>query len=226
MGSPRTYRSDYPNQVQQLNIYISQHYHLLKDETIAWQKKPFDIKWTDYKDSPKKHLVSFIIRDHFSNCSYAELHPLDRVPQIHEFLYNAWRTKDGYEFRGAPEFLMVPAATQKLFPSLDIFFVNTDKVKLITPGSGFQTGLASVRQWEKYISFFTGTYKDCKTIGDFQDRINLINKQLNSFPKRDSKTSDLEKWLSVRKTILNPGDTSRFFGFFRVASTVSSPVDG
>ena len=218
MTSPRTYRSDFPNQVHQLNIFISQHYHLLKGGTISWQKKPFDVKWTDFKDSGKRHLVSFIVRDHFSNCSYAELHPADNAPQVQEFLFNAWSKKDGYQFWGAPEYLMIPANTQKQFPVLLNLFLNTNKVKMITPGSGFQTGLAAVRQWERYIRFFTGCYIDCKTISDFQERIELINQQLNNFPKRDSPVSDLEKWLTNEPKILNPGDKDRFFSFFDAIS--------
>lgn len=226
MSSPATYMSDYPNHVHQLNIFISQHYHLLRDGNIKWQKKPFEVTWEDYGKSAKKHLVSFIIRDHFSNCSYAELHPIDAAPKIHEFLYNAWREKNGFEFWGAPEYLMIAGRTQKQFPSLDNFFYNTNKVKLLTPSSGFQTGLASVRQWERFIRFFTETYKDCKTINDFIDRIEIINRQLNMFPKRESKISDLEKWKSHRKTILNPGNTERFYGFFSPATKVKNSAGG
>lgn len=54
MNSAAIYKSDYPNQVHHLNIFISQHYHLLKDGSIVWQKKPFDVKWPDFKNSTKK----------------------------------------------------------------------------------------------------------------------------------------------------------------------------
>lgn len=88
------------------------------------------ITWDNYQQSRKKCLASFIIRDHFSNCFYAELHPADELPAIHEFLFNAWRKKDGYEFWGDPQYLVIPKKTQLEFPTLEKFFASTDNVKL------------------------------------------------------------------------------------------------
>lgn len=208
------YKSDFPNQVHQLNIFLSQHHYLLKDETIKWQKSKLGVKWDNYMLSGKRHLVSFIVRDHFSNCFYAEMYPVDKMPGIHEFLFNAWSEKEGYEFWGGPQYFMIPKKTQLQFPTLDNFFRSTDKVKLYTPSSGFETGMASVRVWENYIRYFSGFYENCRTISDFQLNIEAINRELNMFPHRDKKESNLSMWMNNQPRILNPGDQERFYGFF------------
>lgn len=43
------YKSDYPNQVHQLNMSISQNYYLLKNGEIKYQLKKFDINWNNYE---------------------------------------------------------------------------------------------------------------------------------------------------------------------------------
>lgn len=72
------YKSDYPNQVHQLNMSISQNYYLLKNGEIKYQLKKFDINWNNYERTGKRHIVNFLIRDHFSNCFYAEIYPIER----------------------------------------------------------------------------------------------------------------------------------------------------
>lgn len=83
-GIYHTYKSDYPNQVHQLNYSISQNYHLLKMERLNIKQK-FDINLSNYTKTGKRHLYSFLIRDHFSNCFYAELHPIDEAHNIKDF---------------------------------------------------------------------------------------------------------------------------------------------
>ena len=143
MNSVTIYKSDYPNQVHQLSIPISQHQHLLKDGSIVWQKKPFDVKRPDFKNSTKRHLISFVIT------LATVLMPNCTRWRMRQKFKNSSTMPGGKRmttsFWGAPAYLMIPAATQKQFLSLDNFFSNTDKVKLIAPGSGVQTLLASAR---------------------------------------------------------------------------------
>ena len=112
-----SYKSDFPNQVHQLNVSISQNYYLLKDETIKWQEKKFDINWKNFTKSSKRHLVTYIIRDHYSSCFFAELHPIDKLPEIEEFLFNAWSIKEDYEFRGIGHSNIIPQSTIDQFPN-------------------------------------------------------------------------------------------------------------
>ncbi|RZJ90594.1 MAG: hypothetical protein EOO20_07675 [Chryseobacterium sp.] len=83
-GMYHTYKSDYPNQVHQLNFSISQNYHILKNGDIKYQVKKFDVNWSNYSKSGKIHLINYLIRDHFSGCFYAEVYPIDEVPHISE----------------------------------------------------------------------------------------------------------------------------------------------
>jgi hypothetical protein len=49
------YKSDYPNQVHQINVSISKHYHLLNDGRIKYQEKKFDINWQNYTRTNKNN---------------------------------------------------------------------------------------------------------------------------------------------------------------------------
>src|SRR5665647_1102704 len=155
------YKSDFPNQVHQLNVSLSKHYLVLNDGSIKWQAKELDINWDNYTKTGKKHLVTYIIRDHFSNCFYAELHSVDKMPLIQEFLFNAWTQKDNYEFHGMPTCLIVPKTTQEHFTSIQTFFSKFNgKLNMQNPTSGFSSALVSIRQWERFIKYFSGFYQD------------------------------------------------------------------
>ncbi len=208
------YKSDYPNQVHQLNVSLSKHYHLLADGSIKWQIKEFDINWENYTKTGKKHLVTYMLRDHYSNCFYAELHSVDNMPLIHEFLYNAWAQKNDYPFYGLPSCLIVPGTTQKQFPSINLFISKVGTPHLQTPTSGYSTAVVSIRQWERVIKYFTGFYKDCKTLDDFQERIQLINNEINTFVSSKTKVQSLLKWLDNNPRIIEVGDKLSFNSHF------------
>ncbi|MBL7738248.1 MAG: hypothetical protein JNK14_03455 [Chitinophagaceae bacterium] len=208
------YKSDFPNQVHQLNVSLSKHYFLLNDGSIKWQAKELDINWTNLEKTQKKHLVTYIIRDHFSNCFYAELHSIDKMPSIHEFLFNAWTRKLDYDFYGLPDCLIVPKTTQEQFPSIRTFFSKFDNPYLQTPTSGFSSAAVSIRQWERFIKFFTGVYKNWQTLAQFQENIALINKETNAFVSRDRQDSNLQKWRDNNPQIIEIGNKEQFYKLF------------
>ena len=60
------YYSDFPNQVHQLNVSLSKNYHLLKDGSIKYQEKKFNINFKNHEKTGKRHLINFVIRDRFT----------------------------------------------------------------------------------------------------------------------------------------------------------------
>jgi len=209
------YRSDFPNQVHQLNVCFSKHYYLLNDGTIKWQAKEFDINWSNFNKTGKKHLVTYIIRDHFSNCFYAELHSVNKMPLIHEFLYNAWSKKNEYPFYGVPACLIAPKSTQEQFPSIQKFISGFGKLYLQTPTSGFSSAVVSIRQWERFIKYFNEFYEDCKTLTQFQGNIIQRNMEINSFGSSKRADNNLQKWLDNDPQIIEINSTrEQFFALF------------
>lgn len=206
------YKSDYPNQVHQMNISISQHYYLLKDGTIKWQEKKLDVNWKNYAKTNKRHLVTYIIRDHYSSCFYAELHPIDEMPEIEDFLFNAWTTKDNFAFNGIGKTVMIPQSTLDQFPKANNFFKNVTNVHLQIPTSGFSSAVRSIREWEQKIKFVPYYIKDVDKIKDFQNKIELINEVINNQYGRED--SNLNKWLNNNPRIISPGDKSTFVALF------------
>ena len=207
-----SYKSDYPNQVQQLNVSISKNLFLLKDGTIKYQDKKFDINWKNYQKSKKKHLVTFIVRDHFSSCFYAELHPIDELPKIEEFLFNAWSEKENYEFYGIGKTCIIPNSTLQLYPGIQNFFKNVDNVHLQLPENGFSSAIRSIREWEQKIIHFISWYSNLKKINDFKENIEIINREINDSYNREN--SNLKKWMSNEPKITNTPSKVVFFKFF------------
>ena len=185
------YSSDFPNQVHQLNLSISQNHYLLKNGEIKYQTKKFDVNWNDYHKTGKRHLINFLIRDHYSNCFYAEIHPIDEMPDIKKLLFNAWREKDNYEFCGIPYNLILGKHILDKYPEIQNLEENIGmKIQLAT--SGFVTGVRSLRDWENDIRF-EFFYINSKNIKDFQQNTEHICRRINL--RESSKTEqNLLKW--------------------------------
>lgn len=181
-----SYKSDYPNQVHQINVSISKNYYLVKDGTIKYQEKKFDINWKNYQKSSKRHLVTFIVRDHFSSCFYAELHPIDKMPKIEDFLFNAWSEKENYHFYGIGKTCIIPKSTLEMFPQLNNFFNNKENIYLQLPENGFSSAVRSIREWENRIKYLTFRYSNTRTITDFQKNVELINLNINNLYNREN----------------------------------------
>lgn len=186
-----TYKSEYPNQVHQLNLSISQNHYLLKNGEIKYQMKKFDINWNNYQKTGKRHLVNFLIRDHYSNCFYSEIYPIDEMPNLKEFLFNAWKKKEKYEFCGIPDNLIIGKHILEKCPEISIMEENIG-VKLQLATSGFTTGVRSLRDWENNIRYFS-YYENYKQIKGFQRNIELICREINL--RNSGKTEpNLLKW--------------------------------
>ncbi len=211
-GIHKTYKSDYPNQVHQLNLSISQNHYLLKSGEIKYQIKKFDVNWKNYQKTGKRHLVNFLIRDHFSNCFYAEIYPIDETPDMKEFLFNAWREKEKYEFCGIPHLLIIGKHIFEKFPEIENLEKNIG-VKVQLASSGFTTGVRSLRDWENNIRF-APYYNNSKYIKDFQNNTELICRRLNI---RDSGKTEpnLLKWANNKPQggIIN--DKKKFTTLFK-----------
>lgn len=209
------YKSDYPNQVHQLSVYISKNYYLLKNGEIKYQNKKFDINWKNYKKTGKRHLVSFVIRDHYSGCFYAEIHPIDQVPHLREFLFNAWRKKDSYEFYGIPENLIVGKHIIDMYPELKSFSDDYKKINIELAENGFATGIRATKDWESNINYYT-IYENYKKIDGFQTNVEIICRDLNLRKSSDKEKSNLEKWASNPKGVsLSKEDKDRFYKSFK-----------
>lgn len=206
------YKSDYPNQVHQLNISISQHYYLLKDWIIKRQEKKFDINWKNFSKSNKRHLVTYIIRDHFSSCFYAELHPIDEMPEIETFLFNAWTNKEDYAFHGIGKTVVIPKSTLDQFPRTINFFNNISSTHLQLPTSGFSSAVRSIREWERSIRFVVSYINDIDNIQNFTNRIAYINEVINNQYGREK--SNLKIWMNNKPRIISAGDKSSFMDLF------------
>lgn len=205
------YKSDYPNQVQQLNVSISQNYCLLKDGTIKYQMKKFDINWNNYSKTGKTHLVNFVIRDHFSGCFYGEIHPIFEIPKLSDFLYNAWKQKANFLFCGIPKTLMIPKITLERFPEIITFDERFDGINLQLPSSGFESGIRSVRDWENAFRYCFYLYKD---FSELQSKTEEICHVINS---RDTRGfgSNLSKWANNKPYIMLPNTKEVFEKYFK-----------
>ncbi len=190
-GYLNKYRSEYPNHVHQLNMSISQNYHLLKNGEIKYQIKKFNVDWTNYKSSGKRHIVNLLIRDHFSNCFYAEIFPIDEMPHIKYFLFNAWREKSDFAFCGIPRCLILGRHIIERFPEIQNLSI-TANVDIQLASSGFVTGVRSMLDWERNIRFFT-FFLTLRDIAGFRRYNELICSEINM---RDSGKTEpnLLKW--------------------------------
>lgn len=207
-----TYKSDYPNQVHQLNFSISQNYHILKNGDIKYQVKKFDVNWTNYSKSGKRHLVNYLIRDHFSGCFYAEVHPIDEVPHISEFLFNAWRQKEGFEFCGIPKSLILGRHIIEKFPEIENLQKNV-RLNIELAQNGFATGIRSMRDWENGIKYYS-IFQNYKTIKGFQSNIEIICRDLSL--RESGKTEpNLLKWFNNNPKVVLINDRIEFENCFK-----------
>lgn len=187
------YKSDYPNQVHQLNFYISQNHHLLKSGEIKYQVKKFDVNWTNYSKTGKRHLASYLVRDHFSNCFYAEIYPIDEVPHISTFLFNAWRPKENFEFCGIPRNLILGRHIVEKFPDLENLLTSIG-LNIELAQNGFATGIRSVKDWENCIRYYS-IFENYKHVQCFQDNIELICRDIN-LRETGKSEQNLLKWMN------------------------------
>ncbi|UUC44187.1 hypothetical protein [Flavobacterium cerinum] len=174
----------------------------MKNGDIKFQDKKFDVNWKNYQSTGKRHLVNILIRDHFSNCFYAEIHAIDLVPSIGDFLFNAWREKDHFEFCGIPKNLILGRHIIQQFPEIENLRVNAN-LNVELAQNGFATGIRSVRDWENNIRYYS-SFRNLKSLDDFQDNVEIICRALN-LSESGKTEANLKKWMNnaPRGTVIN-----------------------
>ena len=145
------YVTTHSNQVQQVSVTVSKHLMVLKDGRLKWQWKAIDtVNTRNFRDSRTRHVVHYIIRDHFSGAFYAEVSTSTEFLDIADFLYRAWTAKKASSFSGIPRGLTVAATVMEMFPGMPNLLRHYGIV-LIKATSGFQSGVRDIRTWEEAV---------------------------------------------------------------------------
>lgn len=153
------YRTDYANEVHQLVVSVSRHLWIGADERIHVQKKPFEISLSKLATAPKRHLVHYLVRDHFSGAFYGEIAVAPTLPEVREFLVRAWSRKDRLAFCGVPDHLTIPKTVEVQFADTRAW-VKGLGVQVIEATSGFQAGVRDLKTWEADICHQLAWYPD------------------------------------------------------------------
>ncbi|MBF0185839.1 MAG: hypothetical protein HQM06_15830 [Magnetococcales bacterium] len=146
----RSYTTEYPNQVHQVVVSVSRHFFIKKDGGLAYQKKPIETSPTKVGMLTRRHVVHYLVRDHFSGAFYAEIHPIDDMSDIAEFLYRAWSRKEVHPFCGIPDFITIAASVIERFPRVQQL-IHAYGIEFVKATSGFQSGIRDLRTWEENI---------------------------------------------------------------------------
>lgn len=141
------YRTDYANEVHQLVVSVSRHLWIGKDGAIRYQKKPFEISLAKLGSSTRRHVVHYLVRDHYSGAFFAEIATSPDLPDVRKFLLRAWCRKDQLSFCGMPEYLTVPKTVDVQFPNL-LTWLDELGVEKLEATSGFQAGVRDLKTWE------------------------------------------------------------------------------
>lgn len=183
--------TDHSNELHQLLVSISRHLWITGDGRVLYQKKAFDLSLEKLGQSPKNHLVHYLIRDHYSGHFYAEAGASRNLPSAEAFVFRAWSVKEKHSFQGMPETLSVPSTVARVFPQLQEF-VEGWGVHVIEPPSGFEAGVRDLRTWEDQIVFDAG-------IGEFSlqeiQQIALLQSFIRSGEPDAKGTSKFERWI-------------------------------
>ena len=201
------YRSDYPNHVHQVGVTVSKHYYLGADGLLKYQQKPFEVKLNTLKQSPKRHLILLVVRDHTTGLFYGEAAIGPDLPSLESFLGRAWREKADFPFCGIPELLMLPKTVTQAFPGIESTMI-AEGIRVIEPTSGYQSGaLVSLRYLERDLCVahipslgFRGTREDINRA------CRLAMSRNAKTELRGTKVSKLNVWLSQVPELRLPSD--------------------
>lgn len=182
---------------------------------LKYQEKPFDINWSNYTKTGKMHLVHYIIRDHYSNALYGEIHRVENIISIEDFLFNAWREKNDYQFRGIPKTLIAPKSIIEKFPKLSILYKNVSTIFLQEATSGFNAGVRIIVDWERDLRFITGYYKDCHQLHQIQHNIEGVNSMMNTRTGSKKTEGNIVKWASGLRELIVTGSQDHFMDLFK-----------
>lgn len=152
----KTYKTEYSNHVHQLVVSVSRHYYVTSNGKFKQQKKALGGKLGCPATYTKKHIVHYLIRDHFSGLFYAEVTDTDNILSVLEFLKRAWSAKEGHPLQGIPNALTVPHSVRTVWPEI-IPFLDAFSIQPVDVTSGFQGGVRDIRTWEEHLR--TGLYE-------------------------------------------------------------------
>jgi hypothetical protein len=142
------YRTDRPNDAHLLMVSASKHYYLGSDGLLKYQKKPMEITLAKLPASPRRHMVIYTLRDHFSAVRYMEIGFAPELPPLRAFLARAWGPKADSPFQGLPEVLTWPNTVDAAFPGV-AQAVKELGVEVIPSGSGFKGGVRDTLDVER-----------------------------------------------------------------------------
>lgn len=216
------YQSSSRNEVQQLLISLSRNYYVGADGDLKFQKKPFEFNFDTVSRSNKKLMVSYLLRDHFSGVYYAEATTHDRLFNLGSFLFRAWGRKEGYEFRGLPESLMVPQLVIDKWPQL-LDLLDACDITALKPRSGFEMGMIDIKNWQRdiyesgYVAYMIGatTRVDYNFQRIREKQMEVCIRAAERVIDREKKTK-LAKWLSSDAPIRIPERAEDLERYFRV----------
>lgn len=183
----RRYKSDCPNQVHQLLVTVSKHFHIGAKGQLRYQFKAMDVNLNNLEKSERELVVYYLLRDHFSGVFYAEITSGKKLISINDFILRAWLQKPDLIFCGVPENLMVTKIVENHFPEVSAILEQLNIPK-INPPSGFASGMREITAWEKRVRFYTIAYpvmesfslwnpRACSLIcaNENKDKINIWN---------------------------------------------------
>lgn len=148
----KRYQTNQSNEVHQLIVAVSRHSYVTAQGKFQRQKKAFEVRLDKAETFTKRHIVHYLLRDHFSGLFYVEVTDTMNIFPVHEFLYRAWSKKDSHPLYGMPFGLTVPATVRALWPDL-VPRLKEATIEAIDVTSGFQGGVRDLRTWEDALHF-------------------------------------------------------------------------
>jgi hypothetical protein len=140
------------------------------------------------------------------------------LPEIATFLFNAWRTKEHYPFKGIPYQLTITKLIEDRWPYIHNLKKN-GKVEIELASSGFANGVISTKDWEKELrkklKIFRPDFKSTLKITDgYTIDFDLLCSHIHdSDPWREG-PSNLEKWQSDLRHLQVEDNIKKFASFF------------
>ncbi|HHO0937778.1 hypothetical protein ACET8Q_09225 [Aeromonas veronii] len=154
------YQTEHSNQVHQLVVTISKHFYVSQSGKFKCQSVPFKAVIGKQSSYTKRHIVHYMLTDHFSGLFYAEITTTDSFFPIEGFLERAWGPKLDHPLQGEPSHLVVPNTVFNAFPTLNSW-LDQKPIDVVNATSGFQAGIRSLRSWEEILR--TGGYSHYQT---------------------------------------------------------------
>lgn len=146
----QVYRTEHSNHVHQLVVAVSRHFYVTSAGKFKKQVKPFEAKLDRPESFTKRHIVHYMIRDHFSGLFYAEVTDTEHLYPVTDFLCRAWSPKETHCLRGVPLAMTVPKNVHAVWPEISTLLTAVE-VESIEVTSGFQGGIRDIRTWEEHL---------------------------------------------------------------------------